>query len=139
VSTPYAGLSPVQAAIYDVLVADEDLSDMVVGVFDGEAPEGTPRPYILIGDALEVPDNAHGVFGRQTVTTLHVWSDYRGWREANRIADAVIGLLDHRPLVVPGWRHVVTRFEFVQTLMDPDRPDLRHTPVRFRVVTYREQ
>mgnify|MGYP001301197254 CR=1 FL=1 len=137
-STPYAGLSPVQAAIYDVLVADEDLSEMVVGVFDGEAPEGTPRPYILIGDAFEVPDNAHGVFGRQTVTTLHVWSDYRGWREATAIVDRVCALLDHQPLTIPGHQHIVTRFEFSQTLIDADRPDLRHVPVRFRILTSRE-
>lgn len=137
-STPYAGFTPTQAAVYAKLTGDSMLMTMVEGVFDGEAPEGTAYPYVTLGDAIETPDNAHGAFGRQTVQTLHVWSEYRGYAEANAIAYRLQELLDHQPLTITGHRHVVTRFEFAQTLPDPDRPGLRHVPVRFRIITSKE-
>ena len=137
-STPYAGFTPTQAAIFAKLTADAMLSTMLVGVFDGDAPEGTAFPYVLIGDAIETPDNAHGAFGRQTVQTLHVWSEYRGFAEASSIAYRLQELLDEQPLDITGHRHVATRFEFAQTLTDPDRPGLRHVPVRFRIITSKE-
>ncbi|GAA2609608.1 DUF3168 domain-containing protein [Actinomadura fulvescens] len=136
-STPYAALTPTQAAIYAALTSDLLLMDMVNGVYDG-VPEDVPRPYVLLGDAIETPDNAHGAFGRQTVQTLHAWSDYHGYAEVNAIAYRLQQLLDHQPLVIAGHRHVVTRFEFAQTLTDPDQPGLRHAAVRFRIITSKE-
>lgn len=137
-STPYAGMTPTQSAIYTVLTGDSMLSTMITGVYDGVAPEGTAFPYVLIGEAIETPDNAHGQFGRQTVQTLHVWSEYAGFAEVNSIVYRVQELLDEQPLAIAGLRHVATRFEFAQTLVDPDRPELRHAPVRFRIITSKE-
>jgi hypothetical protein len=139
-STPYAAFTPVQAAVYSALTGSGTLVATLGGphVYDGEAPEGSARPYILIGESLETPDNAHGAFGRQTVMTLHVWSDYQGFTEANAIAYQVQELLDEQPLNIVGARHVLTRFEFAQTLTDPDDRSLRHATLRFRFITCKE-
>ena len=126
-------LGPVQAAMYGVLIGDATLGALISGVFD-EVPEGTPRPYMVIGEALETPANSHDRFGRETVETLHVWSDHRGFSQVSEIAARVVALLDHQPLTIAGHHHVVTRYEFGQQLKDPD-PSLRHTVLRFRVVT----
>lgn len=136
--TPYAALTPVQAAIFAKLTGDATLTAMISGVYDGDAPEGAARPYVLIGESIETADDAHGAFGRQTVQTLHVWSDYRGFAECNAIVGVLQTLLDQQPLDIVGARHVATRFELAQTSVDPDRPGLRHAPVRFRIITSKE-
>lgn len=132
-TTASAALGAVQTALYERLTGDADLMALLTGVFD-DVPEGTPEPYLVVGESIETPDNRHGNFGRQTVTTLHVWSRQRGFAEASAIADSVVRVLDHQPLSISGRRHIVTRFEFSQALRDPD-PGLRHVPLRFRVVT----
>ncbi|MEX1037861.1 MAG: DUF3168 domain-containing protein [Acidimicrobiia bacterium] len=133
---------PIQTAIYVLLDADLDesgagtLDDLgVVGVFD-EVPEGTNKPYVVVGEAYETPDNSHDRKGRRTVVTVHVWSDQQGFKESVEIADRIVDLLDHTPLTIAGWTHIATRFDFMQTLRDPD-PDIRHVPIRF-VVTAEE-
>ncbi|MEV4672166.1 DUF3168 domain-containing protein [Actinomadura sp. NPDC049382] len=132
-TVPVTPLGPIQEAVYDVLTGDATLTGLIEGVFD-EIPEGTPYPYVVIGEALEQPDNSHDRFGRQTVLTLHVWTDYRGFSKATEITSRLVSLLDHQPLTIPGHHHVSTRYEFSQTLRDPE-PHVRHIPIRFRVIT----
>lgn len=123
----------IQTAVYALLSGDATLSGLVTGVFD-EVPEGTAYPYVVVGEAFETPDNSHDRHGRRTTETIHVWSDHQGFSEAVEIADRVVELLDHQTLAVSGFHHVTTRFDFMQTLRDPDL-DIRHVPVRFVVVT----
>ena len=130
---PVTPLGPVQEAVYDVLTGDTTLMGLIVGVFD-EVPEGTRYPYVTIGEALEQPANSHDRFGRETVLTLHVWTDTRGFSKGTAITSRLVSLLDHQPLTVAGHHHVTTRYEFSQTLRDPE-PHVRHIPIRFRVVT----
>ncbi|GGQ07778.1 hypothetical protein BKA00_007429 [Actinomadura coerulea] len=134
---PYAALTPVQAAVYAALTSDLLLTDMITGVFD-DVPEDVVRPYVAFGESTETPDNAHGQFGRETVLTLDIWSEYGGFAEANAIAFRLNELLDQQPLVITGCRHVYTAFEFAATFRDPDKPDLRHAFTRFRIVTSKE-
>lgn len=127
---------PIQEAVYQRLTGDTPLMNQVTGVFD-HVPENIDHPYVVIGEAIETPDNSHTEFGRETVITLHVWSKFRGMSEALKVVRRIIDLLDHQPLVVEDHHHVATRYEFSQTLRDPN-PDLRHIPVRFRVTTEKE-
>ena len=129
-----AGL-PLQVAVLAVLDADAELTGLVQGVFDW-VKEGQAYPYIVIGEAIETPDNAHDSHGSNTVITLHVWSKYRGYAQALTIAARLRALLEHRPLTIAGHRHVATYFVSQQTLTDPEPPgDIRHVPVSFRVLT----
>ncbi|WP_233288945.1 DUF3168 domain-containing protein [Kitasatospora sp. MBT63] len=133
--TAIAPMGPVQQAVYEALTGDTALTDQITGVFD-YVPEGTAYPYIVIGESVETPDNRHGALGRQTVLTLHIWSQYRGHAQCLAIGARVMALLDHRPLAVTGLRHVATRYEMGQTLTDPEPPgDIRHLVHRYRVVT----
>ena len=124
---------PIQAAVYDLLTGDAPLGSMIAGVYE-EVPETSRLPYVVVGEAYETPDNSHDRKGRRTVITLHAWSDQKGFSEAVGIADRVVDLLDHTVLDVGGWHHVATRYDFMQTLRDPD-PTRRHVPVRFSVTT----
>lgn len=132
------GLAPVQQAIYARLTGAPALMVLITGVYDF-VPETAAYDYVVIGEATEVANNSHGRFGRETVPTLHVWSRYRGHSRGQRIAARIVELLDHQPLVIAGLHHVSTRFEFSQTLTDPEPPgDIRHIPMRFRIVTEQE-
>lgn len=135
--TAESPMRAIQAALYEVLSEDATLSGMVTGVHD-DVPEDAALPYVVIGDFIEVPRNSQDRRGWETLATLDVWSNYRGNWEAADIAARLAALLDHQPLTLPGYHHVVTRFEFSQTLRDPDDPKLRHVPVRFRIVTEEE-
>ena len=126
---------PVQGAILDVLSGDATLAGMTDAIYD-YLPEDVPYPFVVIGESVETPDNRHNGFGRQTAITLHVWSQYRGYAQALRIGARITELLDHQPLVLAGLDWIATRFEFSQTLTDPEPPgDIRHLVLRYRVVT----
>ncbi|GHI91274.1 DUF3168 domain-containing protein [Streptomyces olivaceus] len=133
--TAPAPMLPVQSAVYARLKADTALMAVIRGVYD-YVPEDVAYPFVVIGEALETPDNRHGGFGRQTVITLHVWSRYQGYAQVLRIGARVTALLDHQPLTLPGLDWIATRFEFSQTLTDPEPPgDIRHLVLRYRIVT----
>jgi len=119
----------IQTAIYERLGSESTLLD----VYD-HVPEGTPKPYVVVGEAYETPRNSHSEHGRRTVHTIHVWSDHRGYSEATGICDVIVALLDHQPMTIAGFNTVSVRFEFLQLAPDPD-PDVRHALIRFVVTT----
>lgn len=134
-TTPYDPMLPIQAAVYARLTADTQLTALITGVYD-YVPEDVAFPYVTIGEAIETPDNALAEFGCQTVVTLHVWTRARGHAKGLRIAARITELLDHQPLTITGAHHVATRYEFSQTLTDPEPPgDVRHVVLRYRIVT----
>lgn len=135
-STGYDSLLPVQIEFIDILKNDPELSLVINGVFDEVNAGGVPEPYITIGEAIETPDNSHDRFGRQGLFAIHIWTRYRGYRQALEIKDRVIELLDHQELDLgPDIHPVATRFEFAQNLRDEDDPEVRRVLVRFRVFT----
>ena len=129
-SSPLWGI---QVAVRDVLLADTTLANLVTGVYD-HVDEGSPYPYVTVGEAIETPDNTHSGFGHQSTITLHIWTYTRGHKQGLEILEAVKRVLDHQPLAVTDRHTVSVRFEFAQTLRDPN-PEIRHIPVRFRVTT----
>ena len=65
-----------------------------------------------------------------------MWSKYEGYAQVLEIGERITQLLDHQPLDIAGLDWIATRFEFSQTLTDPEPPgDIRHLVLRYRVVT----
>ncbi|WP_152476606.1 DUF3168 domain-containing protein [Nocardiopsis salina] len=129
-------MADIQSALYQRLTAED--ADLGAAVYDYvPEPEAAAWPYVTIGEAIETPANAHDFIGRDTTVTLHVWSKYRGFAEANAVANRVTALLDHRPAdldIGPGQYTTSLRFEFGQTLRD-ENPEVRHAVIRFRIRT----
>jgi hypothetical protein len=121
---------PVQQAMYARLTADPDLMAMAQ-VYD-EVPENAAYPHVLFGLFTEQPDDAHDRYGIDLDATLHIWSEYRGYREAAVIASHLNRLLHRQPLVVSGFTNVSVAAEYRNFLRDPD-PNLRQGVMRFRV------
>lgn len=124
-------LWPLQVALYQRLSGA-----LSVPVHDGP-PEGSTYPYVVLGEVVETPRNAHDRYGAEVLATLHVWSQSDGYKEGLAIAADLRAALDHQQLVVAGHHIVSVRHEQTQTLRDPD-PELRHVPVEFRITTEQE-
>jgi hypothetical protein len=129
----HSALLPVQAAIYDTLTSDMTLAGLA-GVYDN-VPEAVAYPYIVIGEGIETPANAHNEFGSRVSTTLHVFSEYRGYLEANTIVDRIMTLLDHENITIDGRDLVAIRHEQTVLMHDSD-PDVRHAVIRFSFETF---
>lgn len=137
-----------QVAMRARMLADSDLVDdlgtehpdgrTVSGVYDTGAPEGSPFPYVTIGDAIETARNTLGALGAETVQTLHVWTKGDSFKSGLEIAGHLRRLFDHQPLLISGHRVVSVKHEQTTPLRDPN-PEVRHIPVRFRITTEQEQ
>ncbi|MFI6105844.1 DUF3168 domain-containing protein [Streptomyces sp. NPDC051310] len=126
-----AALWPLQQAVYAKLTGHAPLMALVTGVHD-EVPEAATTPYVTIGSISELVDDAHNQRGLEASVVLHVWSRYRGWREASRILSALDDALDRQPLTVAGFGDVSIAHQQHTQLRDPD-PDIRHINVTYRV------
>ncbi|MEV6450917.1 DUF3168 domain-containing protein [Streptomyces anulatus] len=122
---------PLQEAVYAKLTADTAFMALVKGLFD-EVPETVAHPYVSFGSATEVVDDAHNQRGLAVNLVLHIWSKYRGIKEAAAILAALDAVLDRQPLTVAGFRDVSVAHQQHQHVRDPD-PDIRHINVAYRV------
>lgn len=127
------GQFALQERIFATLNNDSNLtSTQGVAVYD-EVPENSAYPYISIGEATSTDYSTSDLSGSQTTMTIHIWSQYKGAKEAKNIMDRVHTLLHDTTLTVTGFNLINLRFEFIDTLQDPDGIT-RHGVMRFRAV-----
>jgi len=131
-----SSLWPLQQAVFAALGGDPALKALIgdpARVFD-HVPANSAFPYVVIGEATARDWDTKTDDGMEQTLTVHTWSRARGAGETKQIMAAIIDTLDHAPLVVAGHALVLIRFEFTQTLVDPD--GLTHHGVqRFRAIT----
>jgi hypothetical protein len=101
------GVSEVHAALYTLI------DTLSYDVYD-HVPEQKVYPYIVIADAFsgdEGDDKSN--FGRSVTQRINIWSDYRGKKECEDIADAIAALVD-TSLTVTGFQviHVTHSADF---------------------------
>lgn len=126
-----AALWPLQTAVYAKLTAHAPLMALVSGVYD-EVPEDVAHPYVSFGTLTETASDAHNQRGLDVAVVLHVWSKYRGFKQAAQILAALDEALDRQPLTVPGFKDVSLAHDQHTELRDPD-PQIRHINVSYRV------
>lgn len=134
-ATAMPPINDLQAQLFVAL--DGDIS---ADVYDN-VPETVTKPWVTIGESFAIPDNWHGGFGWDILTTLHVWTKSHGFKSALDIVNEIIPILDHKraSLALPdSWSVVSIRFVQLSTLRDPD-PELRHVPVQFRIVIHQQE
>ena len=128
---------PVQAAMVTALRAASAVTSQLAGGAAGvldDVEAGTPYPYISLGEATGRRWDTKTEDGMDQQVTVHIWSQYRGLKQAKEIMAAVVGALDGQGLTVTGHDLVEIRLEFSQVLLDPDGLT-RHGVQRFRVLT----
>ena len=122
----------VHKAMKTLLTADTQLTGLVQGIYD-EAPESPVFPYVIVGDITASVDNMFRLDGRDMTATVHIFSQYEGFKEAYEIQDRIEAVLNHANLPLDTLEPILCQFEFSAALRDPDGIT-RHVPVRFRVM-----
>lgn len=125
-------LLEIQKAIRTKLLSNSTLMGRVKGIFDN-VPDTRSFPYITIGEALELKFNTFGRDGKEVLHTLHIWSEYNGFKEVLEIMDIVDSELDGVNLSVDGFDLVLIHFEDKITMRDIDHR-LAHIVARYRVI-----
>lgn len=109
-----------QGAMVPLLKADATLTALV-GTRVYDQPPATPTfPYVTIGDAQFLRDDATCVRGGQIYLTLHAWSRAVGFPEVRRISDAVVEAVHMAPLTLPTNRFISIMHRQTRTFRDPD-------------------
>lgn len=132
-----AALWPLQQAMYQRAVGDAALGALVSGVFD-EVPENQAMPYVSLGTLTSAEADAHNQLGEDIAVIWHVWSAYRGNKQAAQVLAALDALFHRKTLTVAGFTQVSVARDQALTVTDPD-PDIRHMTVRYRVWLTQEE
>lgn len=124
-----------QKAAYAVLKADAMLTALLGSdwLYD-DVPQTAPFPYVVI-EQMRVNDwSTSTERGSEHILMLHIWSRYKGKREAFEIADAVREALDDAELTLDDNRLISLMHQYSDLRRGDDRKSW-HGVMRFRAVT----
>jgi Protein of unknown function (DUF3168) len=120
-----------QTAIYNRLSNDTHLAAKITGVYDA-VDENTVFPYVTLGNGDTVNNWSTSTwYGEDLTHTLHVWSRYKGKKEAVEIMNLIINALSQPLSLYGGFLVEFSQLEFMEVLSDPDEIT-RHGVMRFR-------
>jgi len=124
-----------QQSIFAALTADAALTALLgAGRIYDDVPQGSPLPYVTLGQATARDWSTAGEDGTEHTLTLHVWSNARGKKQVHEILGAVRAALHDQPLALAGHRLINLRHEFSEARRDADGETI-HGTARFRAVT----
>ena len=124
-----------QQSVFAALTADAALTALLgAGRIYDDVPQGSPFPYITLGQATAREWSTGSEDGTEHNLILHVWSNARGKKQAHEILSAVRTALHDKPLTLAGHRLINLRHEFSEARRDRDGEAI-HGTARFRAVT----
>lgn len=121
----------VQAAVFAALTAASPA--IASGRIYDDPPPDAAFPYVEIGEGQTIPDDASGDGGVAETIDLHVWSTYRGQKEAKEIAARIYDTLHGVALTVPGRASALAWVRTRRIFRDPDGVT-RHAVVSVEVI-----
>ena len=117
-------LNELQQAIF------EKIQTLGYKVYDA-VPEHTEYPYIVVGDDFAIDWSTKTFPGWNVLVTIHIWSNYSGWKETKRIMKDIEQILCIQEFILENYAVAVLIPESMQVLRDPS--GLRHGILRLRV------
>lgn len=137
-ATPTSAIRSVEAAITTLLMADSSFATLCPGGVDSVELQNQLYPFVLIDNGHEQPWNTMGGRtagnGRELLVRLHVFSRYKGDREALLILERLVELLDFATLSVSGYGTVIVESMASRVLIeDRLKLEVRHIPAEFLV------
>lgn len=136
---PSSAVRSIEAAMRALVTADSTFTTRCPGGMASDEVENQEYPFVLLGDgAIERAWNTLGGatagHGRDVMMRLHVYSRYKGDREAWLIVERLVELLDFASLSVTGYVTVLIEYVNAKALIeDRDKLETRHIAVDFRV------
>ncbi|MBB6299906.1 DUF3168 domain-containing protein [Rhizobium leucaenae] len=109
-----------QAAMVARLKADATLTTLVQGRVYDQPPDPAAFPYVTLGEAQFIRDDATCISAGAVYLTLHAWSRAVGFPEAKRVADAVAESLHLAPLTLATNRLISINHRQNRAFRDPD-------------------
>ena len=111
---------PLQQSVFAALGADTQLTALLGPgrIFD-DVPQGTPLPYVTLGNVTAQDWSAGSEDGTEHIFTVHVWSGARGKKQAHEVLGAVRSALHDQPLAVAGHSLINLRHEHSEVRRDP--------------------
>jgi hypothetical protein len=109
-------------AAFDALTADAALQGLLgqpPRIFD-HVPDGTPFPYLVIGDGATLDAGTDTGEGSLHRLLLHAWSRARGRAECRALMDTARAVLHEAVLPLPGRALTYIRFEGSDVLREAD-------------------
>ena len=119
----------IQQAVFDALGAEG------LRVYD-HVPSDAAFPYVVIGEDTHIPFDTDDSLGAESTVTIHVWSRYRGKKEAKELQASIYSALTRAELSIDSYDLITIEFEYSDVLLDPDGIT-RHGVSRFRFLTER--
>src|SRR5690606_34355650 len=102
-------------------------------VYDDVPQSASSFPYVVIGEDTHIPWDTDDSVGSESTITLHVWSRYRGKKEAKDIQGLIYQALNRYELAVDGFHLVTLEFDYSDVLLDADG-HTRHGVCRYRAL-----
>jgi len=100
-------------------------------VFD-ENPENELYPYVVMGEITASDWSDKFEDGMEVYSTIHVWSQYHGRKEADLMADGLLQALTSSPLdLAPNFRAALDALDGYNLIADLDGIT-RHGILRFK-------
>lgn len=84
------------------------------------AQQGTPYPYLVIGEASSLNDDTKSTNGWSFAVTIHCWSDYSGRKIVKEINAHIYDALHHQDIAINGFQCVDCRYESSETFLEPN-------------------
>ncbi|MDX0654226.1 DUF3168 domain-containing protein [Sinorhizobium medicae] len=109
-----------QVAIVARLKADAALTALISGRVYDQPPSPVTFPYVTIGEAQFLRDDATCISGGEVYLTMHGWSQAVGFPEVRRVADAMANSLHLAPLTLATNRLISIRHRQTRVFRDPD-------------------
>lgn len=100
-------------------------------VFD-ENPENEPYPYVVMGAVVARDWSDKFEDGMEVFSTIHVWSQYHGRKEADEMSDRILQALTSSALGLgAAFRAALDRLDSYNLIVDLDGKT-RHGILRFK-------
>lgn len=127
----------VQTALYSRLCADTGVTGLLAagagGVFD-HVPQGSPFPYIALGDSQARPHETQDGGGHDITLDIHSFSRLPGMKETRALQSALMAALHEADFAVTGHRLILCRVVAQAARLAADG-ETRHGTLTLRIVT----
>lgn len=124
----------VQKALYNQLSADNTFMTMIGSRLFDEPPTNSEYPYVILGDAVEIPDNTLSFNGYDTSVTFMIKTKPAGLGSytCKTILQEMNRILNMKKFTMDTLTMIICRFENAIT----DRSgDIRSMSVRYQVLS----
>ena len=89
-------------------------------IFDSN-PENEPYPYVVMGTQIARDWSDKSADGLEVHSTIHIWSQYQGRKEADEMSSAIVEALTASPLdLAPNFQASFDRLDSYNLIVDLD-------------------